>query len=342
MIQFFRWILFPFAIMYDLVTTIRNALYSAQILKSTSFQVPIISVGNLSVGGTGKTPQIEYLVRLLQEEKQLAILSRGYKRTSTGFLQVAAQHTAQEVGDEPLQYFKKFPTVQVAVDANRVHGVEALLLKNPAVDVVLLDDAFQHRKIKAGLSILLTSYASLYTADYVLPTGNLRESRSGAKRADIVVVTKCPASLSEAAQEQTIQQLQVASRQQVFFTQISYANSVRGTGIEIPVATLSSYKVLLVTGIANPLPLQEKLDSLGIVYTHVKYADHHAFSKKDCETIQQKFEEVAGQKKIILTTEKDHVRLSGKLTDLYFWEMTTMFLKDGALFDALVSNFTTH
>jgi len=340
MIQFFRWLLFPFAIIYDLVTTIRNWLFSVQVLKSTAFQIPVISVGNLSVGGTGKTPQIEYLVRLLQEKFQVAILSRGYKRTTKGYLEIINTHGAQEVGDEPLQYFKKFPSVKVAVDADRVHGVQEILTTNPSTNLVLLDDAFQHRKIKAGLSILLTSYGDLYSADYLLPTGNLRESRRGAKRAAIVVVTKCPPNLPATAHQKIVQKLQPTTSQKVFFTTISYAAILTGANDEIPTAALSSYEVLLVTGIANPVPLQEKLASLGVLYTHLKYPDHHSFSKKDCKIIQQKFEAISSPRKLILTTEKDHTRLLGALENLYFWEMTTEFLKDAALFDTLVSDFS--
>ena len=191
-----RKILFPFAILYGLITSFRNFLFDKGILKSYSFDLPIIAVGNLSVGGTGKTPQIEYLIRLLSDNYKVATLSRGYKRKSEGFVLADKNANAEILGDEPFQFYQKFPNVQVAVDANRKNGIEQLLNQNEKPEIILLDDAFQHRKVKAGYYILLTAYNDLYADDYILPTGNLRESRSGAKRANIVIVTKCPANLS--------------------------------------------------------------------------------------------------------------------------------------------------
>ncbi|MEY2867889.1 MAG: hypothetical protein RIR01_289, partial [Bacteroidota bacterium] len=190
-----RKILFPFAILYGLVTAIRNFLFDKGILKSYAFDLPIIAVGNLSVGGTGKTPQIEYLIRLLSTKYKVATLSRGYKRKSEGFVLADANVNAEILGDEPFQFFQKFPNIQVAVDANRKNGIEQLLSKNSKPEVILLDDAYQHRKVKAGFYILLTAYGDIYADDFMLPTGNLRESRSGAHRADVVVVTKCPPNL---------------------------------------------------------------------------------------------------------------------------------------------------
>ncbi len=192
-----RKIVFPFAILYGLVTSLRNFLYDAGILKSFSFNLPVIVVGNLSVGGTGKTPQIEYLIRLLSDKYKVAALSRGYKRKTTGFILADANANAEIIGDEPFQYYTKFPNIQVAVDADRKNGIEQLLSNSRQPEVVLLDDAYQHRKVKAGFYILLTSYNELYSDDFQLPTGNLRENRSGAKRANVIVVTKCPSDLSK-------------------------------------------------------------------------------------------------------------------------------------------------
>jgi len=190
--NFFRKILFPLSILYGLITCIRNILFDNGILKAYSFDLPVIAVGNLSVGGTGKTPQIEYLIRLLSDKYKIATLSRGYKRQSSGFILAEASTTAATLGDEPFQFFTKFPNIHVAVDADRKNGIVQLLLQKDRPEIILLDDAFQHRKVKAGLYILLTSFEDLYVNDFVLPTGNLRESRSGAKRASIIVVTKCP------------------------------------------------------------------------------------------------------------------------------------------------------
>ena len=202
-----RKLLFPFAILYGFITFLRNYLYDKGFLKSYSFNIPVIAVGNLSVGGTGKTPQIEYLIRLLSPNYKVATLSRGYKRKSEGFVLADANATAEIIGDEPFQYYKKFPTIKVAVAADRKNGIEQLLNQKEKPEIILLDDAFQHRKVKAGFYILLTSYGDLFSDDFILPTGNLRESRSGAKRADVIIVTKCPKDISDAEQERIRQKL---------------------------------------------------------------------------------------------------------------------------------------
>ena len=203
-----RKILFPFSILYGFITSIRNFLFDIGVLKSYSFDLPIIAVGNLSVGGTGKTPQIEYLIRLLSDKYKVATLSRGYKRQSEGFILANEISDAKQLGDEPFQFYQKFKNIQVAVDANRKNGIEQLLSNSDAPEIILLDDAFQHRKVKAGFYIMLTSYGDLYANDFMLPTGNLRESRSGAQRANIIIVTKCPSSLSLDAQNNIKKQRQ--------------------------------------------------------------------------------------------------------------------------------------
>ncbi|MCL4155120.1 UNVERIFIED_CONTAM: hypothetical protein GTU68_064121, partial [Idotea baltica] len=217
-----RFLLFPFAILYDVVTRIRNFLFEVCVFKQHQFKTSIIVVGNLSVGGTGKTPQIEYLIRLLKENYKVAVLSRGYKRKTSGFILVDENNTVADVGDEPLQYFKKFKNISVAVDANRVNGIHQLQ-KNNKPEVILLDDAYQHRKIKPHFSILLTKYNDLFVDDYLLPTGNLRESKKGAKRSDAILVTKCPEDLSIEKQH-SIQQKLSKYNKLVFFTSIKYAS----------------------------------------------------------------------------------------------------------------------
>src|SRR6187402_2887550 len=204
-----RKILFPLAVLYGWVTQLRNFLFDIGILKSYSFDLPVIAVGNLSVGGTGKTPQIEYLIRLLSSKYKVATLSRGYKRKSEGFVLADETSNAEILGDEPFQFFQKFKNVQVAVDANRKNGIEQLLSQPEKPEVILLDDAYQHRKVKAGFYILLTAYGDLYSDDFILPTGNLRESRSGANRADIVIVTKCPNNLSDQDQNKIQRKLKL-------------------------------------------------------------------------------------------------------------------------------------
>ena len=218
--KFLRFLLFPFAIIYDVVTTIRNFFFEVGVFKQTSFKIPVIVVGNLSVGGTGKTPQIEYLIRLLKDGFKTAVLSRGYKRKTEGFVLLNDTHSAEDVGDEPLQYFKKFQNIDVAVDANRVEGISKLITdKSP--EVILLDDAFQHRKVKGSFYILLTKYNDLFVDDFLLPAGNLRESRSGAKRADIILVTKCPENLNENEQNLIKNKFRKYNKK-VFFTTIYF------------------------------------------------------------------------------------------------------------------------
>jgi len=320
-----RFLLFPFAILYDVITTIRNFLFDKGVLKATSFKIPVITVGNLSVGGTGKTPQIEYLARLLKTPQQIAILSRGYGRKSKGFIQIKPNDDCIKVGDEPLQYAKKFTDVIVAVDENRAHGITTLLsLKNPP-KVVLLDDAYQHRKVKASTTILLTKYNDLYVDDFLLPTGNLRESRRGAKRADVIIVTKCSLDLKEATQQKITQKLNPKSYQKVFFTGISYANRLKGAK-DILVKDLKKYEVLLLTGIANPKPLTQFLEEKNITFKHLAFPDHHYFTEKDIRKINDTFNTIITNHKIILTTEKDFVRLSDKIENLSYLAIETVFL----------------
>ena len=314
-----RKILFPLAFLYWLITFVRNWLYDKGIFKSYSFDITIIAVGNLSVGGTGKTPQIEYLIRLLSDKYKVAVLSRGYKRSTEGFILADENATASSIGDEPFQFYSKFPNIQVAVDANRKNGIENLLQLSNKPDVILLDDAFQHRKVKAGFYILLTAYDDLFCDDYILPFGNLREPSSGKKRADMIIVTKCPKDLSEIAQQKIREKLKV--KQQVFFTTIQYDDFVFGNDNQLLVSEIQSENKVLVAGIAKPKLFfdflkNEKDETL-------VFPDHHHFSKQDCEQILAK----ANGRKII-TTEKDFVRLSGLLpkAQLFYLPIKAAFL----------------
>ena len=314
-----RKILFPLAFLYWLITFIRNWLYDKGILKSHSFDIPIIAVGNLSVGGTGKTPQIEYLIRLLSENYKVAVLSRGYKRSTEGFILADEKATATSIGDEPFQFYSKFPNIQVAVDANRKNGIEKLVQLQDKPDVILLDDAFQHRKVKAGFYILLTAYDDLFCDDYILPFGNLREPSSGKKRADMIIVTKCPKDLSELAQQKIAKKLKV--KQSVYFTTIEYDDYVFGNDTQLLVSDIQSESKLLVAGIAKPKLffdfLKNETDETLV------FPDHHHFSKQDCEQILAK---ANGRK--ISTTEKDFVRLNGLLpkTQLFYLPIKSVFI----------------
>lgn len=325
-----RKILYPLGLLYGLVAALRNAMFDFGWLKSYRFPVPVIAVGNLSVGGTGKSPMIEYLIRLLSNQR-IATLSRGYKRKSKGFLLANAHSTVAELGDEPFQFHRKFPQVRVAVDANRKHGIEQLLaLENPP-EVILLDDAFQHRRVHAHLYIMLTAYGDLYTDDLVLPAGNLREFQSGANRAQIIVVTKCPMGLPEAEQQKIRKKLRIAPHQSLFFTAIGYDDQVFSESGALPLSGLASESRLLLAGIAKPQPFFNQLQN-GRDET-LEFPDHHDFSEADLTSIISK----ANGRKII-TTEKDYVRLQGKIPQeqLYYVPIQCVFLGAADGFNHLV------
>lgn len=319
-----------------MVTSIRNWFFDIGILKSTSFNIPVIAVGNLSVGGTGKSPQIEYLIRLLKEDYKIAVLSRGYKRSTKGFQLVNDTHTAEDVGDEPLQFYTKFKNdVIVAVDADRTNGIKQLLTSDNPPELVLLDDAYQHRKVTASSYILLTKYKDLYADDFLLPTGNLRESRRGAKRATVIVVTKCPENLSEVAQEKIVRKLNLKPNQKVFFTTIVYDENLKGTE-KLTITNLQQKEVLLVTGIANPTALLSFLQEKNVNYTHLNFPDHHNFTNQDIKNIKKSFKELSSQQKVILTTEKDYMRLKDKIHPLTYISIQSDFIKNKAEFNNLV------
>lgn len=328
-----RKILFPFAILYGFITSFRNFLFDKGILKSHSFDLPIIAVGNLSVGGTGKTPQIEYLIRLLSPTNKVATLSRGYKRKSEGFILADATSNAEILGDEPFQFYQKFPNILVAVDANRKNGIEQLM-KISKPDIVLLDDAFQHRKVKAGFYILLTAYNDLYADDFILPTGNLRESRSGAERADIVVVTKCPENLSDKEKNVIERKLQLDSLKKLFFTSIAYDKFIFSEEKQLLVSEIKNSEKLLLAGIAKPEPFFDYLKNEKD--TILTYPDHHHFSEKDILEIKEKAED-----KIIITTEKDYVRLKGNLPSeqLFYLPIKSEFLQNQEIFDQTILSY---
>ena len=298
-----RKILFPIAIIYWLVTFVRNWLYDVGFFKSKSYDLPIIAIGNLSAGGTGKTPHTEYLIRLLKDKYKVAVLSRGYKRSTKGFVLAIEGISAAELGDESYQIHAKFPDVSVAVCEDRQTGIESLIATiNP--DVILLDDAFQHRKVKAGFYVLLTAYDDLFSDDYILPFGNLRESAFGKKRADVVIVTKCPSELTEQEQDKVKQKLNVTVP--VFFTSIDYNTEVFGTENTMNVSEVITKEKVIVAGIAKPKYFIDYLNS-GKDKVLI-YPDHHNFSDQEILELN-----AIAQDKMLVTTEKDFVRLNGKI-----------------------------
>src|SRR5690606_6484644 len=316
-----RKILFPFSLIYVAVTSLRNFLYDKGIKKSTAFNLPIIAVGNLSVGGTGKTPMVEYLIRLLSDRYSLAVLSRGYKRKSKGFYLANDTTTLEEIGDEPFQYHSKFKNIHVAVNADRVEGVNTILATLPKTEIVLLDDAFQHRKIKAGFYIMLTAYNDLFYNDLVLPAGNLRECKSGVKRANVVVVTKCPTDLSEQEMFQIKSKIDI-DNDKIFFSTINYHQTVTHNVEEIPVIDLKN-DFIAVAGIAKPEYFYEYLNCTK--NDCLTFSDHHFFSDQDLKNILQK----ANGRKII-TTEKDYMRLQNQLpkNQLFYLPIEMDFIKE--------------
>ncbi len=326
-----RKLLFPLGVLYWLVTFIRNWLYDLGIFTSKSYDLPIIAIGNLSAGGTGKTPQTEYIIRLLKNTYKIAVLSRGYKRSTKGFLLANDVVTSSELGDESFQMYSKFPEISVAVCEDRQTGIENLISKsNP--DIILLDDAFQHRKVKAGFYILLTSYDDLFSDDYILPFGNLRESAIGKKRADVVVVTKCPQNITEKNKDEVRLKLNVNFP--VFFTSIDYNSDVFSAENSISVSDIISKEKIIVAGIAKPKYFIDYLNS-GTDKVMI-YPDHHNFSEAEISEISE-----LSKDKIIVTTEKDFMRLNRKIhsSNLFYLPIQTKFNSDKEQFDSLVTNW---
>ncbi|MFD2999105.1 tetraacyldisaccharide 4'-kinase [Pontibacter toksunensis] len=308
MMKYLKLLLLPFSLLYGGVTVTRNILYDKGKLPSTRFGLPVISVGNLTVGGTGKTPHVEYLLRLLQSYK-VATLSRGYKRQSKGFLLADATSTAALLGDEPYQYHRDFPSVAVAVSEDRVEGIQQLQQQVPRVEVVVLDDAMQHRPVQPSLNILLTDFNRPFYKDFVLPAGLLREPRQGAARADAVVVSKCPGKLGAAQQSKIRKEIEKYAAPD---TPIFFSTFVYGAPVGIGLSVAPTQKVLLLTGIANANPLVENLVAAGhTVVKHVGYSDHHAYSEQDLQKLKQLLQKPELSGATVITTRKDAVKLAG-------------------------------
>jgi len=303
-----RRLLLPFSGVYWGITTIRNKFFDWGLMRTTSFDLPIINVGNLSVGGTGKSPHVMYLIDLLKDHKMTCTLSRGYGRKTSGFRIANYDSKVYDIGDEPMQFFRRFKNkILISVCESRVFGVQSLL-KHYYPELIILDDAFQHRKIKAGFNILLTDYNNPYFEDYLLPGGDLRESRGGANRADIIIVTKCPDAVPEDRLQQFHNKIGVKKNQQLFFSKIIYDEVIIGLNHSIHKTEWLNKNVILVTGIANPDSLVTFAEANFKNVLHLKYPDHHNFKDVEIDYIRKRFAETEGDK-IILTTEKDYMRL---------------------------------
>lgn len=303
--------LLPLSWLYGGVVKLRNFCFDVGLLKSHAFHVPVIAVGNITVGGTGKTPHVEYLVRLLREKFGVAVLSRGYKRKTSGFLLADADTTARDIGDEPFQMKTKFPDVSVAVDGKRVRGIRRLADDDEKLDVILLDDAFQHRYVKPGVNILLVDYHRLIIYDKLLPAGRLREPLSGKNRADIVIVTKCPKELKPMEFRVITKAMSLYPYQHLYFTTLDYGDlqpvfpESNSSACGLP----ADYNVLLLTGIASPRQMEEDLQPKVASLTPLSFPDHHHFNRKDVRRINETFEQMP-QPKLIITTDKDAARLT--------------------------------
>lgn len=346
MLKSFRYFLLPLSVFYGLIIRIRNWLFDKNYLKSASFNFPIICVGNLAVGGTGKTPLVEYLIRILKNDYSVATLSRGYKRKTKGFGIANENTTALEIGDEPMQFHLKFPEITVAVGEERLDAIPQLLHDRPETQIIILDDAFQHRTVRAGLNILLTDYKNLYSRDLLMPAGDLRDIRKSANRADIIIVTKCSHNLTVEERDMILSELNTLPGQSVFFTEILYTQPYhlfRKQSFTIS----PGIEVLLVCGIANPVPLQEFLTPHVQSYDMLRFPDHHIFSIDDLDEIKSQYEKISSANKIILTTEKDGVRLQKfekELRELPIFVMPiqhSFMFNDTDRFYKLVSDFIT-
>jgi len=305
-----RILLFPFSLVYFVVLYIRHRLFDFNILRSSSFRIPIICVGNLSFGGTGKTPHTEYLIRLLSKEMKVAVLSRGYGRTTKGFVIAHEGVTHEEIGDEPLQYFTKFPQITVAVDEDRVDGVRNLLKMENKPDVILLDDAYQHRWIKPGYNILLTDYHNLYSKDHLVPAGRLRDIKSEARRANVIVVTKCPIVIDPYTKRNIIDSLKPKPYQKVLFSHICF-DDFNPLNEKAEIYDLSQCRsIFMFCGIANSYPLEDYLKRKTNTLSTMIFNDHHSFNEEDINSIVDGFDSIIGKNKIAVTTEKDAMRLT--------------------------------
>ena len=308
-------LLYPFSLIYGAVTGIRNFLYNTGILPHHEFRLPVICVGNITVGGTGKTPHTEYLIELLSKHFLVATLSRGYMRKSIGFRIASSSDKVDEIGDEPMQIHRKYPDITVVVDRNRVHGVNSLLKVKPGTEVIILDDGFQHRSITPGFTILLTDFSRLMINDHLLPYGRLRESVTNMNRADIILITKSPENISPIQRRIIVKEINKAPYQNLYFTSFEYKEPLpvfgQSSGNKFSLAGQKKERsgIVLVTGIANPFPLKEYLNNYFEEIIHLPFPDHHKFTEKDVAKVSSAFYNLNSVEKHIITTEKDSVRL---------------------------------
>lgn len=345
-------LLYPLSVLYGIVVYFRNRMYDLNMIKSKEFDVPVISIGNITVGGTGKTPHVEYLVNLLSQSFNVATLSRGYKRKTRGFRYVKVDSTVSDVGDEPLQIKRKFPEVTVSVCEKRVEGTQKLLnsKNNASPDVVILDDAFQHRRISPGINILLIDFNRQIKEDHLLPYGRMREGAAQMRRANIIVFTKCPDEITPITRRILMKDVDLKPYQKLFFTSLEYEplrSVFSGQDLDKEFYEKRSCSVLLVTGIASPLLIRRYIEKFTSNIELLSYPDHHNFSKGDMEIISKSFEKLEGKNKIVVTTEKDAMRLKDRkdlsqefMDVLYYLPVKVKFVEeDGKSFNKKILNY---
>lgn len=345
--RFSRFLMFPFALIYGLGLYVRNRLYDRGIMKSEKFAIPVIAIGNLSTGGTGKTPHTEYLIKLLKDRYKVATLSRGYGRKTKGFVVASKFSSVQRIGDEPRQYIQKFEDVVVSVDEKRRRGIRKLQEKFPGLEVVLLDDAFQHRALTPGLSILLTDYRQMYTKDHLLPTGNLRDLKHEARRADIIVVTKTPRIFSPITKRSLIEELKPEPAQKVFFSYLNYG-TLQPMNHAAAMNLRKKYNTLLMlAGIANTYPLEEHLTGMADELVQMVFPDHHQYTSEDLDQVTQTFSNIVTKNKVVVTTEKDAMRIRRKELLTHFRDIPLFYIpievafhkEDKSEFDNLILRY---
>jgi tetraacyldisaccharide 4'-kinase len=346
-----NFLLYPFSILYGIITGFRNFLYNSNILQGTVFPIPVICVGNITVGGTGKTPHTEYLVDLLGKHFKVATLSRGYKRETCDFRIASISSSVREIGDEPLQMIRKFPGTLVTVDRNRVNGVRRILDISSETEVIILDDGFQHRSISPGCSILLSDFERPYMNDHMLPYGNLREYKSNMRRADIILITKCPKNLNPIQRRLLVKEVGKAPYQNIFFTSLSYRSPLPVFGNQdtdlthVDLAKCAGSGIALITGIANPKPLREYLQKFFTEITELTFPDHYSYKEKDIAALTAAFNDLRSSTRYIMTTEKDAVRLreftgmeESVKSALFYVPVGIQFLNDDKVeFDNLIT-----
>ena len=317
-----KFLLYPLSIVYNLITSLRNLLFDLGLINSVQYKIPTIGVGNLSTGGTGKSILVDYLIELLKIKYRITTLSRGYNRDTSGFIQATSKSSAYEIGDEPYQFYSKHPEINVVVCEDRRKGMKLILNNLPNTEISIWDDVFQHRYVKPGLMLLTTTFKYPYYQDEVLPIGNLRENKSSSKRADLIIVTKCPDELSYIEKLEFLEKLSPDENQKVFFSTISYKKNLKSDDSTIQIDNLREEEFILVTGIADSSYLVKYLNNKNLKFKHLKYSDHYNFKKSSIDKILS----ISRNKKII-TTEKDYGRLKPKINrgEIYYLEVSIEF-----------------